>query len=79
VKKDYCKQCKCLDPKYKADSSCPGTCGLPSYKGDGNCDDENNNCKCGYDGGDCCPKTAPGGQVKKSYCKVCKCLDPSAK
>ena len=34
-------QCKCLDPKYKADNSCPGSCGAPAYKGDGNCDDNN--------------------------------------
>merc|ERR1712037_354060 len=55
VKKSYCKECKCLDPKFKKqDSSCAGSCGNPSYKGDGNCDDENNNCGCQYDGGDCC-------------------------
>ena len=47
-------------------------CGLPKYRGDGNCDDENNNKDCGYDGGDCCAKTVAGGQVKKNYCKeVC--------
>ena len=34
-------QCKCLDPDYKAGSSCTGSCGAPGYKGDGNCDDNN--------------------------------------
>ena len=44
-------------------------CGEPDYKGDGNCDDDNNNKGCAYDGGDCCYKTVKGGKVKKDYCK----------
>merc|ERR1712178_131209 len=69
VKTKYCQECKCLDPNSK---TCTGKCGSPKYKGDGNCDDNNNNCGCAYDGGDCCAKTnkAP---VKKTYCKQCKC------
>ena len=51
---------------------CSGTCGSPSWIGDNNCDDENNNCGCGWDGGACC-----GANVKKTYCKTCACLDPS--
>ena len=35
------KQCKCLDPKNQAGANCKGTCKYKSYKGDGNCDDEN--------------------------------------
>merc|ERR1712183_685195 len=46
------------------------------YKGDGNCDDENNNCGCDFDGGDCCKKTA-GKDVNKKYCKKCQCVDPA--
>ena len=71
VKKDYCKECKCLDPNPTA----PHTCGQEKYKGDGNCDDDNNNAGCDFDGGDCCEKSV-GGPVKKIYCKECKCLDP---
>merc|ERR1719506_2680978 len=59
-------------------SKCPGKkkgCVLPKYKKDKNCDDENNNCRCAWDGGDCCPKTN-SGSINKKYCKVCKCLDP---
>merc|ERR1712210_278355 len=37
---------------------------------------ENNNKDCAYDGGDCCAKSVKGGQVKKNYCKECKCIDP---
>merc|ERR1712032_389061 len=74
-KKDYCKACKCIDPKSQGKPSC----GAAEYKGDGNCDDENNNKGCGYDGGDCCAKTVKGGKVKKDYCKKCACLDPKAK
>ena len=44
----------------------------PHWKGDKFCDDENNNCGCEWDGGDCC-----GDDVKTKYCKECLCLDPS--
>merc|ERR1719478_1742899 len=73
VKKDYCKKCKCIDPKNQGGKQ---TCGYPKYKGDGNCDDSNNNKGCAYDGGDCCAKSVKGGKVKKTYCKACKCIDP---
>ena len=49
-------------------------CGKPEFKGDGNCDDNNNNDACDYDGGDCCPKTVknkkgfPKGKVKTKFC-----------
>merc|ERR1712032_1294386 len=75
VKKDYCKQCKCLDPNPKPKAA---ACGQKEYKGDGNCDDDNNNKGCAFDGGDCCAKSV-GGPVNKDYCKECKCLDPSPK
>merc|ERR1712176_1494318 len=71
VVKKYCKICKCLDPKGQGENPC----GAPKYKGDKNCDDENNNAGCNYDGGDCCKKTL-GKDVVKTYCKICKCLDP---
>ena len=60
-------QCKCIDPKNQGGKP---ACGYPDYKGDGNCDDVNNNKDCDYDGGDCCAKTVKGGQVKKDYCKA---------
>ncbi len=70
VVKDYCKECKCLDPNYK-----PGKCcGSPKFKGDGHCDDDNNNAACAYDGGDCC-----GNDIHKDYCTACICLDPNYK
>ena len=40
-------------------------------KGDGWCDDENNNYGCEWDGGDCC-----GPKVLNKFCKKCQCLDP---
>jgi len=52
---------------------CPDTCGSPSYKDDQYCDDENNNCGCEWDGGDCC-----GINVNTKYCSACECLDPNA-
>merc|ERR1712054_204821 len=77
VKTQYCKACKCLDPKFK--NTAKPTCGAPKYKGDGNCDDENNNPGCLYDDGDCCAKTVKGGKVLKTYCKDCACKDPKGK
>lgn len=74
-KKKYCKKCKCLDPNFKAPTAaCKGFCKSPSYKGDGFCDDGNNNCGCKYDGGDCCGKSGKKGQYL--YCSKCACLDP---
>ena len=45
----------------------------PLWKGDGPCDDGNNNCGCEWDGGDCC-----GDNVNTDYCSACECLDPNA-
>ena len=61
----YCDACECLDPSQL------GGCGVPKYKGDNFCDDENNNVGCDYDGGDCC------GKINDTYCNICQCLDPS--
>ena len=74
VDKTYCEECKCLDPNPKAPAAPP--CGSEKYKGDGNCDDDNNNAGCEYDGGDCCEKSL-GKSVDKTYCEECKCLDPN--
>ena len=62
-------QCKCIDPENKGKKPNKPTCGSPSYKGDGVCDDNNNNKGCDYDGGDCCAKSVQGGQVNTKYCK----------
>merc|ERR1712210_181229 len=72
VVKTYCKDCSCVDPKQK--KKCNGKCGAKAYVGDGNCDDNNNNCGCNYDGGDCCPKGSK--PVSKKYCTICKCINP---
>merc|ERR1712151_135921 len=42
--------------------------------GDKNCDDENNNAGCDWDGGDCC-----GDDNKYGYCTECKCKDCTEK
>merc|ERR1712062_910596 len=65
VKTQYCSACECLDPAKQ----CTGTCGTLHWKGDGYCDDNNNNCGCDFDGGDCC-----GSNVNTQYCSVCECL-----
>jgi len=38
-------------------AACAAAGGIPSYVGDGFCDDSSNIAACGYDGGDCCPST----------------------
>ena len=48
-----------------------GGCGQVDYKGDGSCDDQNNDADCDYDGGDCC-----GADVVTDYCEQCACNDP---
>ena len=51
-----------------------GICIDDGWKGDGYCDDENNNEGCEWDGGDCC-----GSNVDKQWCDICECLDPDFK
>ena len=67
----FVSQCKCLDPKNQGKPA--ASCGSAEYKGDGNCDDNNNNKGCEFDGGDCCDKSVKGGKVKKDYCKEVGC------
>ena len=72
---NYCKKCKCLDCKFEEKSdecvkNIKGDCGYEKWKGDKNCDDENNVAGCDWDGGDCC-----GGENLYEYCKECKCKD----
>merc|ERR1712157_428485 len=65
-------ECKCLDPNYTPPTTTTPACEITDYKGDNNCDDENNKKSCDWDGGDCC-----GQGFSKKYCKKCKCLDPN--
>lgn len=53
----------------------PGYC-VTSWKGDGECDDSNNNADCDWDNGDCCEPhwKVPGWD---RYCSDCQCLDPN--
>merc|ERR1712037_1033008 len=71
----YCTACKCLDPSKAKKCPKDKKCGVPAYVGDKRCDDENNNCGCNWDNGDCCEKS--GDKFQYSYCKACKCLDPA--
>ena len=45
-----------------------------AWKGDGYCDDSNNNAECGFDEGDCC-----GCIVNTEWCDECQCLDEESK
>ena len=65
-----CLDCHCLDP-----AACSGQCGAKTYIGDGFCDDNNNNCGCDWDQGDCCGKSGKSKQF--SYCTACDCLNPA--
>merc|ERR1712037_904828 len=72
---DKKKGCKCLDCEFKhqgdkCTNKIKGKCGNAKWKGDKNCDDENNNAGCAWDGGDCC-----GSKNKYEYCKKCECKD----
>merc|ERR1712025_1198003 len=85
VRTNYCDACECLDPDAtngEDNPDCPGSCQNSNWQGDGRCDDNNNNCGCEYDGGDCCEGTVMKngeltGIVKTNFCDACECLDPS--
>merc|ERR1711874_732586 len=65
---NYCTECLCLDPNYEGPNPNNEICyGWSGWKGDGYCDDENDNSGCEWDGGDCC-----GLDVAQSLC-----LDPN--
>ena len=49
---------------------CSSTCANHFLKGDNYCHDENNNCGCEWDGGDCC-----GDNVNTQWCSACECLE----
>lgn len=68
-----CTDCKCLDPEYHDPTAvpCNGNCGSKNYIGDNFCDDDNNNCGCDWDNGDCC-----GNDHNYNHCDDCLCLDP---
>ena len=61
----YCTFCACLEFGQ-------GGCGSPQFVNDNLCDDENNNSRCNFDGGDCCNNQYPGWD---SFCNVCACLE----
>ena len=62
-----------FDPGVDCCYPCSGTCVDHSFKGDNYCDDENNNCGCEWDGGDCC-----GSNVNTEYCSACECLSTTS-
>ena len=64
----------CLSLTTIATNGDAESCGVPKFKGDGNCDDENNNKGCEYDGGDCCYKTVSGGVVTHLHCVEVGCI-----
>merc|ERR1739848_276220 len=85
--KGYCSSqkavvCLCVaaptttSPSNTSYSGNQSRCGSDHYEGDGDCDDENNNAGCDWDGGDCCASTSRRGYVYKRYCSNCACLDP---
>ena len=58
-----------MDPNYVPPTTTTTKrpdCGAKIYKGDGNCDDNNNRKSCDWDGGDCCGKLK---KKNKLYCK----------
>lgn len=63
-----------LEPNHTSSSGTGivGGCLKRKWVGDGACDDGNNNCMCGWDGGDCC-----GTNTTYVFCSACDCLDPS--
>ena len=71
--------CSCYGCSCKP-MDCNGACKVKAWYADNICDDINNNCGCGWDGGDCCgPVNAmSGGKNDFTYCNDCTCRDPSS-
>ena len=67
--------CDMCDATTTEKASCSGSCQARAFLKDGNCDDGNNNCGCGWDGGDCCGVNENKHQF--GYRTRCECLDPS--
>ena len=63
---DKCTDCTCKQP-----DGCTAVCEHRAWFEDGYCDDGNNNCGCGWDGGDCCSLDA-----NYNFCTDCECLNP---
>ena len=54
--------------------SSPSCCKYPNWKGDGYCDDDNNNEFCGFDGGDCC-LDYDDWPDRDWFCNDCECKE----
>ena len=76
---DYDTQCVPNKPKLKCNAK------FPEYKGDGNCDAEDNALntqRCDWDGGDCCQSTCENSEDKVFQCGTWSdfvCRDPKVK
>ena len=69
---------RCLDPAFfdpEVVAEYPDCAGSWLVMGDGNCNPENNNAACGYDGGDCCFCSCSGAFCSRTDFD---CLDPTA-
>ena len=75
------QDCECLDPSVARKKeklaqreemeTFQNDCAVICWKGDGFCDDENNNEGCEYDGGDCCNNDATiDGLPWNTFCSV---------
>lgn len=67
--------CDCSGCTCAGNCKGSGECVTLETKGDGYCDDENNNCGCGWDGGDCCTSFR---KDYKTRCTECVCSDPDS-
>jgi hypothetical protein len=72
--KKSCQLCDEFVKVCKGEKGCAAVGGVDSWKNDNQCDDENNNEACGWDGGDCCNNSQANWD---QYCFFCQCLDPS--
>merc|ERR550532_3025641 len=66
-----------IEKMCKGDLGCSKIGGTYKWKGDGQCDDKNNNEACDWDGGDCCGIYWYNWVARTEYCYLCQCLDPA--
>ena len=60
-----------IEPRQEIQPRENSGCGSPDFSNDQQCDDENNNAECNFDGGACCNNNIAGWD---EFCTDCECL-----
>ena len=70
VEQGFCTECACLDPSMKDFEQSQEWCCQVDKMNDGNCDNDNNNLACSYDGLDCCQEDGEFTCPLQTFCDM---------